>query len=112
MCYGVFPVDILGSLTEIYDFTVFMETKLKINVVVDAADKLISLLSVSERYTELGFQPVKGDLLTIVAEHVGDFQPEHGELQINSKASCLLEVYKRELNPAMKQLDVFCSLRK
>jgi len=89
-----------------------MEDKLKIIVIVNAPDNPIFLLTVSERYTELGFQPVIGDLLTITPEKICDNQPISDEYQRNSKTSCLLEVYKRELNPVMKQLDVFCSLKK
>jgi len=88
-----------------------MENKLKINVIVNAPDHPIFLLTVSEHYTELGFQPVKGDLLTIVPEN-GDIQSMIDECQTNSKTPCFLEVYKRELNPAKKELDVFCSIKK
>ena len=89
-----------------------MENKLKINVVVDAPNKPIYLLTISERYTELGFQPVKGDLLTIVPEHAQDIHSISNEAQTSSNTSCVLEVHKRELNPVLKQLDVYCSLKK
>ena len=88
-----------------------MENKLKINVIVNAPDNPIFLLTVSEHYTELGFQPVKGDLLTIAPENC-DIQSISDERQMDSKTPCFLEVYKRELNPAKKQLDVFCSIKK
>jgi len=58
-----------------------MENKLKINVIVNAPDNPIFLLTVSERYTELGFQPVIGDLLTIVPEIASDIQSVSNELQ-------------------------------
>jgi len=89
-----------------------METKLKINVVVDAPNKPIFLLTISERYTELGFQPVKGDLLTIVPEQLQNIYSISNGPQTSLNTSCVLEVYKRELNPALKQLDVYCSLKK
>jgi len=89
-----------------------MENKLKINVVVNAPDNPIFLLTVSECYTELGFQPVKGDVLTIIPENTHEIQSINTEFQTSPKAPCFLEVYKRELNPVMKQLDVFCSIKK
>ncbi|HEV8514521.1 MAG TPA: hypothetical protein VGQ59_14665 [Cyclobacteriaceae bacterium] len=87
-----------------------MENKLKINVFVNAPENPIFLLSVSESFTELGFQPVKGDLLAIAPENCQDIQSN--EPHTNSKINCFLEVYKRELNPGLKQLDVFCSIKK
>jgi|GEM_PF-6111901 len=89
-----------------------MKNKLKINVVVNAPDNPIFLLTMSERYTELEIQPTKGDVLTFVPEEARDFQAMTNELRANSKATCLLEVDKCELNPDMKQLDVYCSLKK
>ena len=85
---------------------------MKINVVVNAPDNPIFLLTMSERYTELGIQPVKGDVLTFEPEEVRDFQSMTNELRANSKALCLLEVDKCELNPELKQLDVYCSMKK
>jgi hypothetical protein len=89
-----------------------MENRLKINVIVNAPDNPIFLLTVSEHYTSLGFQPVEGDLLTILPENAGDIESVDGEFQKNSTTLCLLEVYKCELNPVLNQLDVFCSLKK
>jgi len=88
-----------------------MENKLKINVIVNTPDNPIFLLTASETYTALGFQPAIGDLLTIIPDKTHDLEAICNE-QPNSKTKCLLEVYKRELNPAMKQLDVFCSINK
>jgi len=88
-----------------------MENKLKINVIVNAPDNPIFLLTASEIYTALGFQPVTGDVLTIIPDKTHDLEAICYE-QTNSKATCFLEVYKRELNPALKQLDVFCSIKK
>jgi hypothetical protein len=85
--------------------------KLKINVIVNAPDNPIFLLTVSENYTQLGFQPVKGDLLTINPENTTDFQSISNK-QAGSQTPCFLEVYKRELNTTLKQLDVFCSIKK
>jgi hypothetical protein len=89
-----------------------MENKLKINVVVNAPDNPIFLLTVSEIYTALGFQPVIGDLLTIAPGNAHDIESMSGELQSYSTTPCFLEVYKRELNPVLRQLDVFCSIKK
>jgi len=89
-----------------------MENKLKINVVINAPDNPIFLLTISEQYTELGFQPVKGDVLTIIPENALEIQSISNEPQPSPKAPCFLEVYKRELNPVKKQLDVFCSIKK
>jgi hypothetical protein len=89
-----------------------MENRLKVNVIVNAPDNPIFLLTVSEHYTSLGFQPAEGDLLTILPENAGDIESVEVEFQKNSTTLCLLEVYKCELNPDLNQLDVFCSLKK
>lgn len=89
-----------------------MENKLKINVIVNTPDNPIFLLTASEIYTALGFQPVIGDVLTIIPDKSYDIQSICDEVQPNTKAPCFLEVYKRELNPVLRQLDVFCSIKK
>src|SRR5678815_4267753 len=70
-----------------------MENKLKINVIVNTPDNPIFLLTASEIYTELGFQPAIGDLLTIIPDKTHDIEAICNE-QPNSKTKCLLEVYK------------------